>query len=158
LLSAATRRGTNCDAGRSAALVALCCDDHVVVATQIQSHTSPRVEVGAGGDGSTDALRRTDTPILLEGSCALNGGLVGAGRNEDFVCATVAVHGTFSRCAAARVVSAIAFDNVVLDERVGCPSVDGEVSVTIRAEGAGVGNGPWTTGVPALSSNEITYI
>lgn len=42
----------------------------------------------------------------------------------------------------ARVVVAVGLDNVVLDQRVLGPPIDGEVAVTARVKGAGVGDGP----------------
>jgi hypothetical protein len=83
-----------------------------------------------------------DGPVLIEGRCALDGGFVGAYTCEDVVCRTIRGEGTLVRAAAGGVVCAEVFDNVVLDERAGAPTVDRKVAVTNRCIVGGEGDCP----------------
>lgn len=95
-----------------------------------------------GGYGSANALALADRPVLLKGRGALDGGLVGAGGLVDIVCSSVSGHGPLLCGAAGRVVGAVGFDDVVLDERVGSPAVDSEVAIAIGIEGTRVVDDP----------------
>jgi len=118
------------NAGRPAALVSLCCDDHVVEATHRHSQTGPRIEVVGSGDGSAGPMRLADTPVLLEGRGALNGWFIGAGGFVDVIRAAIGGHCALVRSAAAGwVEGAVAFDDVELDERARRPPVDRQVSI-----------------------------
>lgn len=66
-------------------------------------------------------------PVLLEGGCALDAGLVGSGADVDVVDAPVAGDGALLLRVGGRVVGAEVLDDVVLDERVLGPPVDGKV-------------------------------
>jgi len=100
--------------------------------------------VVCGGDGSADALRGADGPVLLEGPGALDGGLVGACAHVDVVCSSVTSDGALLLGAGGGVVGAEGFDDVILDERVGGPAVDGEITVAVGIVGAGVVDDPGT--------------
>lgn len=96
-----------------------------------------------GGDGALAAQVATDAPVLGEGAAvALDGRRVCAGGLVDVVGGVVAVDGSDRGQARARVVVSVVLDDVVLDERVGGPSVDGQVAVPIGREGAGESDGP----------------
>lgn len=83
-------------------------------------------------------LRLADRPVLLERAGAVDTRLVGARGDEHVVVAAVGVGGSFALGTAAGVVCAEGFDNVVLDERIAGPAVDGEVPVSLGLEGAAV--------------------
>jgi len=121
----------NSNTCRPAALVSLCCDDHVVEAAHRHSQTGPRFEVVASGDGSTSTLRLADTPVLLEGRGALNGWLIGAGGLVDVIRAAIGGHGALVRSAAAgwREGTEV-FDDVELDERARRPPIDRQICIT----------------------------
>src|SRR5688572_12494126 len=50
--------------------------DHVIVGAEVQSIRSPRVEVVAGGDGSSDSLLLPNAPVLIESRSPNDGWLV----------------------------------------------------------------------------------
>lgn len=124
-------RALNGDASRSRTLIALSSEDHVVVRTKLLSVLGPGIEVVLDSDGTTNALASPNRPVLLEGSSAVNGRLVGAGGLEDVVCATVRGDGTLLLSSRRGVVRAVGLDDVVLDERVASPSVKRDVGVYI---------------------------
>jgi hypothetical protein len=109
----------------------------VVVLTKLHAMRGPSVEV-AGGGNSTGARALVDAvgDVLIEGAGALDGGLVHLGVLPDVVDGAVAgdlAHlGALSR---ASPVGRVLLD-VVLDERVGGPAVDGDED---RAGGGGGG-------------------
>jgi len=120
--------GANSNAGRPAAHVSLCCDDHVVEGAHRHSQTGPLAEVVCGGNGSTSSLRLTNTPVLLEGRGTLNGRFIGAGGNVDVIHATIGGDGAFHRSGAARwCEGTVIFDDVEFDERVCRPAVDRQI-------------------------------
>jgi hypothetical protein len=86
----------------------------------------------------TEPLER---PVLLKGLCAVDGGLVGAGALRNLVRGTVGGHGALVGRLRRRVVRAEVLDDVVLDQRVAGPAVDGEVGVAVGVVLAGVGDG-----------------
>ena len=94
------------------------------------------------GNSSAAAVRLTDRPVLLEGPGAFDGGLIRAGSLENIVRRSVRGDRALARGAGGGVKSAKAFDDVVLDERIGGPAVDGEVTVAIGAVGAAEGDCP----------------
>jgi hypothetical protein len=81
----------------------------------------------AGVDDAADALLAADRPVLVKGGGALDGRLVDAARLVDVVGAAVVIDGAEPAGARRRVVRAVRLDDVVLDERVGSPAVQGEV-------------------------------
>lgn len=85
----------------------------------------------AHGDGAGGALVASHGPKLLEGLRAVDGGLLRAGRDVEIVDAAVRGDGAAVRGAAAGVVAAEVFDDVVFDERVAGPAVDGQVGVAV---------------------------
>jgi hypothetical protein len=58
-------------------------------------------------DGATDTLGGTDRPVLLEGTGAVDGRLVGAGRDVDVVGTAVGVDGTLELTTTAGVVGTV---------------------------------------------------
>lgn len=132
----------NSDGGRSAALVALGSHDLVVVSTQVHAQLSPSVEVVGSGNSSSDSLVLANGPILGEGSGSLDGSGVGAGSRVDIVDGSIGGDGALVGASTAGVVVAVGLDDVVLDQGVSGPAIDGEVAVAARGEGAAVGNVP----------------
>jgi hypothetical protein len=80
-------------------------------------------------------------PVLLERARSINRRLVRARRSGNIVSTAVALEAAFALRPAAGIVRAVGFDDVVLDERVTSPAVDGEVAVTLRLEVAAVVDG-----------------
>ena len=93
------------------------------------------------GDRAADTLLSTNGPVLLESASTVDGRLVGAGRDIEVVGTAVSVDTALVLGPVARVVGAIRFDDIVLDERVAGPAVDGEVPVTAGVEGTTVVDG-----------------
>jgi hypothetical protein len=98
--------------------------------------------VGGHVDGTADALVDADRPVLVKGPGALDRGLVNALCLVDVV--DRAVDGDAAETGGARrgVKGAEVLDDVVLDEGVAGPAVDGKVGVAIGAVGARVVDGP----------------
>lgn len=90
------------------------------------------------GDGAAGALGSADRPVLVEGRGADDGGLIHALGLVYVVCGSVGGHGTLQCSTGGRVVRSEVLYDVVLDERAGGPSVDGEVAVAIGAVGTAV--------------------
>lgn len=108
-----------------------------------QPHSSggPRVEVVSGGDDSAGALGSADGPDLVEGRRTDDGGLVHAQGLVDVVRSPVGGDGAqLFRGASGRVISAEGLNDVVLDEGIGDPTVDGKVAVAAGVVGTSVGD------------------
>lgn len=91
----------------------------------------------SGGDSSARALGATDGPVLVEGSSSRDGRLVHLLVSVDIVDGSIASHGSLEGHAAAGVVFAIAFHDVVFDEGASGPAVDSEVGISGGAERPG---------------------
>jgi hypothetical protein len=123
------------------ALVALNSDDLVVVLTERHALAGPGIEVGLHVDRTAGALVLANGPVLLKGLCAVDGGLVGASALGNLVRGAVGGDGTLVLRLRGRVVRAEVLDDVVLDQRVAGPAVDGKVGVAAGVVCAGVGDG-----------------
>jgi hypothetical protein len=112
------------------------------VGAQFETGLLPGPEVGRHVDGTAGALVDADRPVLVKGSGALDRGLVDALGLVDVV--DRAVDGDAAETGGARrgVVGAEVLDDVVLDEGVAGPTVDGKVRVAIGAVGTRVVDGP----------------
>lgn len=96
-----------------------------------------------GGDGALATQVTAHAPVLFEGGViALDGSGIRAGGLVDVVGRVVAVDSPHRGQASAGVVVSVVLDDIVLDERIGCPSIDGEIAVAVRRESASEGNGP----------------
>jgi hypothetical protein len=102
----------------------------VVERAHLESELLPRVEVVRGRDGAARTLGAADTPVLVEGRSALDRGLVDTRTLVDVVRGTIRCDCALVCERAGRVVCAKVLEDIVLDERVGGPTVDGEVGVT----------------------------
>jgi hypothetical protein len=110
-------------------------------------------------DSSAHTLLLPNGPELLEGRRAVDAGLVGTGRLQDVVCAAVGGDGALFLRSRARVVRAIGFDDVVLNQRVACPAVERDIAVDVGGvPGARVGDIADTAGVPALAGDEVANV
>jgi len=125
------------------------------VRAQLHASSGPRVEVGCDVHGSTSTLGVTDRPELVEGLGALNGRLVHSLSLGDPVRASVRGDGALVRRTSGRVVCAEVFNDVVFDERVGGPAVDGEVTVAVGVVGTAVVDRPGRSWVPALAADPV---
>ena len=99
----------------------------VVVLAEVQAELSPSVKVALGGDGAAAGpLVLPVGDVLPEGALALDAGLVDLLVLPDVVDAAVARDAAdLLALGAARTVAGVLLD-VVLDERVGGPAVDGD--------------------------------
>jgi hypothetical protein len=111
------------------------------VLTELHALAGPRIKVSLHVDRTAGALVLANRPVLLKGRGTINGWLVGAGALGNLVGAAVGSDSTLVLRLRRRVVRAEVLDNVVLDERVAGPAVDGEVGVAVGVVGARVGNG-----------------
>ena len=146
-----TRLGDG-DGRGAAALVALGGDDLVVVGAELETGLGPGVEVGADVDRARRAVALADRPELVEGAGALDGGLVDTLRLGNGVGAAVLVDGAELGRLRRRVVVAEGLDDVVLDQRVLGPPVDGQVAVALRVELALEVDSAGRAGVPRIES------
>src|SRR6185503_9499087 len=123
-----------------AALISLRGHDLVDVAPQIPAPAGPRVHVVAEGDGlvaSSGPLRSPHAPVLIEGSRAVDGRGIDALGPVQVVRATITGDGA-DRGSSRRPPAAPAVDDVVFDERVPRPSIQGQIGVAVRAPDARV--------------------
>jgi hypothetical protein len=118
-------------------------DDLVVVLTELHALGSPGVEVGLHVDGAGAALVLADGPVLVEGLGAVDGGLVDTLGLRNLVGRAVCGDGALDAGRRGWVVGTKVLNDVVLNEGVASPAVDGKVGVTLGAVGTGVGNGAW---------------
>lgn len=92
-------------------------------------------------DRPAGAVVAAHRPVLVKGGRSDDGRLVDALRAVNVVDAAVRRHFAQLGGARGRVVGAKVLDNVVLDERVLGPAVDGEVAVAVGVVAAGVVDG-----------------
>jgi len=133
-------RAVDSDGSATTGEVSLSSDDLVVVGTQVHALAGPGIEVSLHVNRAGRALVLTNRPVLLKGLGAINGWLVGAGRLGDLVGRTVGRHGALVLGLGRGVVSSKVLNDVVLDERVAGPAVDGKVGVAVGVVGTGVGD------------------
>ena len=117
--------------GRSAAEVTLSGEDLVVVGTELHAVLLPSLEVSTDIDATGGSVILADGPVLLKGLSAVDRGGVGTGLGEDVVGAAVNLDGALLLSTSGGVVVTELLDDVVLDQRVLGPSVDGEVAVAV---------------------------
>lgn len=106
-----------------------------------ETRLGPRREVVRGSDGARGAVLLTDGPELLESRGALDGRLVHTGGGEEVVGSAVRVDSADLGGAGGRVVGTEGLDDVVLDQRVLGPAVDGQVAVAVGPIIGGVRDG-----------------
>lgn len=128
------------DGGRAGGEVALGGDDLVVVGAQVQAVLGPGSDVVGEGDGSGGTLVAADGPVLLEGGGANDGWLLGTGGDEEIVDGAVGGDGATGGGTGGWVVGTEVLNDVVLDEWVLGPSVDGEVGVAVGVVLGSVGD------------------
>jgi hypothetical protein len=142
-------RAVDCDGGGAGREVTLGGNDLVVVVAKGHALAGPGVEVSLHVDRSAGALVLTNRPVLLKGPSSINRWLVGTGRLSDLVRRAVDGHGALVLGLGARVVRAFrsqylshmqlvqgdcspeVLNDVVLDEGVASPTVDGQVGVAV---------------------------
>ncbi len=136
------------DGTGAAALVALGGNDLVVVRPELKAVLGPRVEVGADVDRARGAMVLANGPELVKGAGALDGRLVDAAGLSYGIGAAVLCDGAELGGLRRGVVVAERLDDVVLDQRVLGPTVDGQIAVALRAEGAREVDGAGRTRLP----------
>lgn len=116
-------------------------------ASKVESNVTPGIKVSSSVDSATGALVATNRPVLLESAGALDGGSVSASAGVDVVDRAVDVDLALLCGTCRRVVGSKVLHDVVLDERVASPAVDGKVAVAVGIVGARVVDGPWRQGL-----------
>lgn len=109
--------------------------------TELHALGSPGVEVGLHVDGTRAALVLANRPVLVEGLGAVDGGLVDTLGLGDLVRGAVRGNGALDCGVGGGVVGAEVLNNVVLDQRVAGPAVDGEIGIALGFVGTRVGDG-----------------
>jgi hypothetical protein len=84
----------------------------------------PSVEVVYGCNYTARTLRSTDRPVLVERCGPLDGRLIDALSFVDVIGSSITSEGTLEREAGAGIVRAKVLDDVVFNERTGCPTVN----------------------------------
>lgn len=120
----------NSDSGCTTAAISFRGHDLVVESSHSHTEAFPCVEVVCSSDSPTGSVGGTNRPVLLKGRCALNGRCIGTSRLVDLVGTPITGDGAFVCKAGARVVCAEVLGDIVLNQRVGGPTVDREVTVT----------------------------
>lgn len=134
-------RPLDSDGSAAGAEVTLSGHNLVVVATKAHASIGPGLEVSLHVDGAARALVLADGPELLEVPGALDGGSVVALGDSKGIVAAVDVQVALALGTGRWVVRAEVLDDVVLNQGVGGPAVDGEVGVAVRVVLAGVVDG-----------------
>jgi hypothetical protein len=127
----------NVNVGVTRAKVALYSNNLVIQRSERQAQVLPSIEVVRNGHRAAGAVGAAHRPVLVKGGRSDNGRLVDALRAVNVVDAAVGRHLAQLGGAGGRVVSAKVLNDVVLDERVRGPAVDGEVAVAVGVVAAG---------------------
>lgn len=143
------------DVSGTRGLVALSGNNLVVVGTELQSKLGPGIEVVGSSDSTRRTLVLADAPVLVKGSGTRDGGLVGADALVDVVNRAIRGDSAHVLETTAGVVGAVGLENVVLDEGVLAPAVDGEVGVTLRRVGTLEVDFAGRALRPALAGNKV---
>jgi hypothetical protein len=128
------------------------------VSTELQAKLGPGVEVVGSSNGTRRTLVLTDAPVLVEGSGTRDRGLVSADTLVDIVDGAVSGDGAHVLKTAAGVVCAVGLEDVVLDEGVLAPAIDGEVRVTLGRVGSLEVDVAGRTLGPTLSGDEVVAV
>src|SRR5690606_12887385 len=159
--------GTDGDIAAALALVALGGEHHVVVVAQVEAAAVPVVEVVGHGNGAGNVaealLRVAHAEVLVERAVvAFDRGRVLAQAAAHVVGGAVALEAAVvdAAGAAGRVVGPVAFDDVVLDQRIAGPSVQRQVRVlaVVDAVVARVVDHARSTGIPALAAHPVVGV
>ena len=132
----------NSDGRRSTAEVSFSGDDLVVVlTTKGHSITSPSVEMARNVDTAANRssggfLWVPDTPELLECSRTVDGRSVVSPGGKYVVPTAITCDGALQLCSGRRVVRAVRLDDIVLDENIASPTVDGQVAIIVGVVGS----------------------
>lgn len=118
--------------GRSAAEVALSGEDLVVMGTKLHAVLLPSLEVSTNIDAASGSVVLANGPVLLKGLGTVDRRSVGTGTGEDFVGAAIDLDSSLALSSARGIVGAEILDDVVLDQGVSGPSIDGKVAVAVR--------------------------
>jgi hypothetical protein len=117
----------------------------IIMRAQPHPICRPRIEVILHIDTARTALTLPNTPILLKGANTINRRLVSASRHSNVVGSAVGSDSALALRVGGGVVCAVGFDDVVFNERVAGPAVNGEVAVALGLEGTAVVDGPWSS-------------
>lgn len=120
--------------GGSTALVTLSRNNLVVKVTHVHAESSPSLEVIRSGHGTTRPLVPTNRPVLVEGCSASDGGLIHLLVLVDVVDRPITGDLSLLGHAATGVVAAVVFQDVVLDQGTGSPTIDGEIGIPGRVK------------------------
>lgn len=107
---------------------------------QIPASIPLRVNMVGEDDGLVapgQPLRRPDTPVLIKGSSAFNGGGVDSFGPIQVVCPTIAGNGACG-CGSRRPATAPAINDVIFYERVSRPPIESQLVIAGRLPDAGI--------------------
>lgn len=96
--------------------------------------------MGANVDCSSSALGLTNGPVLIEAGSADDGRSVVPAALDDVVGSSINSDAAEPLTAARRIVGTEVLDNVVFDQRVLGPAINGQIAVASWVEGSAVGN------------------
>lgn len=149
---------TNSDRGGATALVTLSSHNLVIVLTQSQSLASPSVEVVCHVHTASNPLGVPHAPVLIECRGTHDTRLVIPCRLSNGISTAVGLESSQVLRPRAGVVGAVRLDDVVLNQRVGRPAIDSQVSVALGVERAAVVDGAGRAGLPALAADEVVAV
>lgn len=149
----------NSDRSRPRTLIPLGSHNLVIMAPQPQPLIRPRLEVVTNIDTPTNPLRSPHAPKLIKRLGPLNAGLVVPRALGNGVGTAVSVEGAQPGRPRAGVVGAEALNDVVLDQRVARPAVDGEVAVALGVElSRVVDHAVGVARVPSLATDKVAAV
>jgi hypothetical protein len=122
--------------------VSLHSHNHIIMPAQLHPQLGPLIKVLLRRHSAPNPLLLADRPVLLERACALDRRLVDACAGEDLVRALVKREVALGRPRLVGRQVGVRLDDVVLDQRVARPAVDGQVAGPGGVVGAGVFDGP----------------
>lgn len=121
-------------------MVSLRSYDLIVVVSNGKAGVGPGVKVTAGVDLPARSLLPPNRPVLIESLIAIDARGVVTGRLANIVDSIIAMYLTEGLSIRRGVVGAKVLHDVVLDERIPHPTVDGEVAVPVGLVGTRVFN------------------
>jgi hypothetical protein len=141
--------------GGSAAEVTLSSKNLVVVGTELHAVLLPSIKVSTDIDATSGSVVLANGPVLLKGLSTINGGSVGTGLGEDVVGAAIDLDSSLLLSSGGGIIITELLNDVVLDQRVSGPSVDGEVAVAVGLVLSLVRDGSSLSRAPTLSTDDV---
>jgi len=109
-------------------------------------------------DSSAHTLCGSNRPVLIESTRAQNTRLIRPHIQINVIRPAIAIHRPLVRAARTRIIRPITLDDIVLHKRILEPAIYGEIPISIRGEGAGVGDDLGGARVPAFAGDEVAVV